>query len=183
MHQASACPGVSTMLSPGQVNVQVPWELAGATSAKVKVNIDQSPGNVITVPVLPAAPGIFAYSDSGSNGMVAAALDESYALIGAANAVARGHVAQIYANALGPVDVTPLDGYPAPSSPLAHTKLAVSATVGGQNAAVGFSGLAPGFAGLYQVNVTIPPGLAPGLQPLVLSVNGVSSPAVNIPVK
>jgi uncharacterized protein (TIGR03437 family) len=34
--------------------------------------------------------------------------------------------------------------------------------VGGQAATVTFAGLAPGFAGLYQVNLTVPSGLTAG---------------------
>jgi minor extracellular serine protease Vpr len=176
-------PGRLYYASDKQIDVQVPWELAGATSVKMKVTIDQSAGNVVTVPVLTAAPAIFSYTDSAANGMVAAALDENYQLIGTANAVARGHIAQIYANALGPVTDTPADGYAASSNPLSHTKLSVTATVGGQPATVQFSGLAPGFAGLYQVNLVVPQSVATGLQPVILSVNGVNSPAVNLQVK
>ena len=36
--------------------------------------------------------------------------------------------------------------------------------IGGQPATVGFSGLAPGIVGEYQVNVTVPPGLSAGNQ-------------------
>ena len=35
-------------------------------------------------------------------------------------------------------------------------------TIGGKTASLIFSGLAPGFAGLYQVNVQIPTGIAAG---------------------
>ncbi len=175
-------PGRIYFISPGQVNVQVPWELAGATSAKIKVTIDPSAGNVMTVPVLVAAPALFTYSDTAASSTVAAALDENYKLVGSANPVARGHLVQLYANALGPVNNTPLDGYPASSTTLSATTLPVTATVGGQHALVQFSGLAPGFAGLYQVNLTIPANITAGLQPVILTVNGVASPAVNIQV-
>ncbi len=35
-------------------------------------------------------------------------------------------------------------------------------TIGGQSAAVDFSGLAPFFVGLYQVNARVPEGVAAG---------------------
>jgi uncharacterized protein (TIGR03437 family) len=44
-------------------------------------------------------------------------------------------------------------------------------------------GTAPGFVALYQVNVTVPKGLSAGNQPLVLTISGVSSAPVQLPVK
>jgi uncharacterized protein (TIGR03437 family) len=43
-------------------------------------------------------------------------------------------------------------------------------TVGGKSAVILFSGYAPGFVGLYQVNFTVPSGLTAGDQPLILAV-------------
>jgi adhesin/invasin len=51
-----------------------------------------------------------------------------------------------------------------------------SLTIGGVKAEVSYAGLAPNFAGLYQINFTVPAGLSPGNQPIVLTVNGVSTP-------
>jgi len=59
----------------------------------------------------------------------------------------------------------------------------VAATVGGAKAAVQFAGLAPGFVGLYQVNVQIPQGVAAGdAVPLVISQNGVASNTVTLAI-
>jgi trimeric autotransporter adhesin len=50
-------------------------------------------------------------------------------------------------------------------------------TIGGVNAPVGFSGLAPGFAGLYQVNAQVPPNAPTGdAVPIVISVGTAQSP-------
>ncbi len=38
-----------------------------------------------------------------------------------------------------------------------------------------YAGLTPGYTGLYQINFTVPSGLAAGNQPLVLTVNGVAT--------
>jgi adhesin/invasin len=51
-----------------------------------------------------------------------------------------------------------------------------SLTVGGKTAAVSYAGLAPTYAGLYQINFTVPAGLTPGNQPIVLTIDGVSTP-------
>jgi uncharacterized protein (TIGR03437 family) len=49
-------------------------------------------------------------------------------------------------------------------------------TVGGEPAVVLYAGLAPTYAGLYQINFTVPTGLTPGNQPIVLTINGVATP-------
>ena len=50
-------------------------------------------------------------------------------------------------------------------------------TLGGKSAEVSYAGLTPTFAGLYQLNFTVPSGLAAGNQPLALDVNGVATAA------
>ncbi|MEO8658186.1 MAG: S8 family serine peptidase [Bryobacteraceae bacterium] len=171
-------PGHLVYVSPGQVNLQVPWELQGQSSAQVKVSIDYSNGNVVTLPLAPYAPSIFKIA-----GGMAAALDQSFAVVGAANPIARGQVVQLYANGLGPVSNQPASGAPAPSVPLAETPNKPAVSIGGQSATVLFSGLAPGFAGLYQVNAIVPAGINPGIQPVVISIGGFSSNPVNLAVQ
>ena len=48
-------------------------------------------------------------------------------------------------------------------------------TIGGQTAQVLFSGLAPGFPGLYQVNVIVPNSAAVGSQKLTIAIGGKTS--------
>jgi uncharacterized protein (TIGR03437 family) len=74
------------------------------------------------------------------------------------------------------------DGAAAPSTPLSTANAAVTATIGGKNAPVGFAGLAPGFAGLYQVNVTVPQ-LNSGSYPLVVTAGGIASSPVTITIQ
>lgn len=53
-----------------------------------------------------------------------------------------------------------------------------SLTLGGMPVQVSYAGLTPGFAGLYQINFTVPSGLTAGNQPLVLTVDGVQTEAM-----
>jgi uncharacterized protein (TIGR03437 family) len=46
-----------------------------------------------------------------------------------------------------------------------------------------FAGLAPGYVGLYQINVQVPAGLTPGFVPLLISVNQAHSNEVKIMVQ
>lgn len=65
-------------------------------------------------------------------------------------------------------------GTPAPANgdPIYETPQLPVVTVGGNPAVVQFSGLAPGFAGLYQVNFAIPAGTAAGDVPVQISMPG-----------
>ena len=65
---------------------------------------------------------------------------------------------------------------PANGSVLYQTVISPTITIGGVPAAVLYSGLAPGFPGLYQVNVQVPNGVAAGDEvPVVLSLPGAAS--------
>jgi uncharacterized protein (TIGR03437 family) len=90
----------------------------------------------------------------------------------------------VYATGLGLTLPPGRTGEAAPSSPLSQVVTPVQAQIGGLPAVVHFAGLAPGFAGLYQVNVQVPAGITPGpAVPLVLLQNGVPSNTVTIAVR
>jgi uncharacterized protein (TIGR03437 family) len=171
-------PGHLTYVSPSQVNVQVPWELAGQPSAQVKVAVNYTNGNVITLPLADFAPAFFEVSAGA-----VAALDGNYKAIGASNPAVRGQSIALYVNGLGPVTNTPASGDPASSTSLSQTTSTPTVTIGGATAPVSFSGLAPGFAGLYQINVTVPSTIGAGNQSLVVSIGGQTSKASGITVR
>jgi uncharacterized protein (TIGR03437 family) len=165
-----------------QLNVMIPWELQGATSALVKVNVDGIvDSNVLTIPLVTYAPQLF------QNAGIAAAIDAtSYGAnptpISASNPAHAGDSVQLYGNGLGPVYNQPASGAVASFNPLPATKSPCTVMVGGQNAPVSYCGLA-GYPAEYQINITVPSGLAAGNQPVVLTTGGVSSKAANLPIK
>lgn len=171
-------PGYVNFVSAGQVNVQVPWEIGGQSSVQMKVTVNGIYGNVITVPVASYAPAVFTYGQS-----LAAALDQNFQLVGPSNPARRGQAISIYVSGLGPVNNQPASGDPSPSSPLATTQSLPVVAIGGVAAAVQFSGLAPGFTGLYQVNVAVPLDAAIGTQQLTVSAGGVTSPVANLNIQ
>jgi len=162
-------PGRLIFVSPGQVNVQVPWELQGQSQAQVKMTIDFSYGNVVTLALSDYAPAFF------ENSGAVAALDLKYSPIGPGNPAKQGQIVQLFANGLGPLNNQPATGDPAVVSPLATCKSTPVVVIGSKNATVGFCGLAPGFPGLYQVNVTVPTGLTPGTNPITVAIGGQTS--------
>jgi uncharacterized protein (TIGR03437 family) len=93
-----------------------------------------------------------------------------------------GSYIQIYCNGLGPVTNPPADGQQALQNPLSRTVTMPQVFIGGQSASVIFSGLAPGFVSLYQINVQVP-NVASGDEVPVYVQLGTSSNTVTIAVQ
>ena len=177
-------PGFPYFISAGQypqVNLLVPWELEGQSSAKVKVSFDLRPvqqrGDRAHWPRISPA---FLLSCGA-----ACALDyPGYNLISTSNPAKRGQIIQLFANGLGPVTNPPGDGVAATASPLSQTPTTPIIMIGGAQANVSFSGLAPGYPALYQINVTVPQGAQTGnAVPISIQIGGATSPAATIPVQ
>jgi uncharacterized protein (TIGR03437 family) len=161
-----------------QLSVQAPWSLSGASSVVVVLTTVNGSAPPVTVPVLPAQPGIFLL-DAASTG--ATRLNGTVA--GASNPAARGEGIVLYLTGLGTVSNQPATGAAASLTTLSSTILAPTVTIGGTSAPVGFAGLAPGFIGLYQINATIPASAQSGLMDLTVSMNGVVSNTAKIAVQ
>jgi len=160
--------GVANVNGQQQINFQVPWELAGSQSVTVAVTNYGALSQPLTTPVLAAQPGIF--TDGSGN---AAALHGSTNQAITTNSPAtKGEVIALYATGLGPVSGHPQDGAPSGSQ---TTTLQPTVTVGGFNAQVQYSGLAPGLVGGYQVNILVPAGLSSGTASVLITMNGVLS--------
>jgi uncharacterized protein (TIGR03437 family) len=150
-------------VSPGQVNVQIPWDWSNNFNlAEVLVAGSGSyQAAPIDLPISLFSPGIFTVTQTGSGqgtvtisstGQLAAPLGA----YGNSRPAERGEYITIYCTGLGAVDHQPLTGYPTPSSPLANTQTVPEVILAGMNLKPSFSGLAPGFVGLNQVNVQVP---------------------------
>jgi len=175
---------------PLQVDAQVPWELAGQAQAQLAIVTDDLNGNTVGVPLAQFSPGLYAATGNGA-GQGAILINGTTTLAAPANSQYNGQPAQrgvdyidIFATGLGPVTNQPATGAPAPATPLAETTKTVTVTIGGVPATVTFAGLAPGWVGLYQVNVQVPAN-APvsNAVPVALSVGGVAANQVTIAVE
>jgi uncharacterized protein (TIGR03437 family) len=176
-------PGHIHFVSANQVNVQIPWELQGLSSALMKVSVGESQSAVYTVPLASVSPAAFEVPDSSGNRLVIAALDTNSRLISTANPARRGQTISLYVNGLGAVDHTPVSGDPTPGQPLEQTVAKPRVTIGGVDAAVQFSGLSPDSVSLYQINVTVPAQAPTGRQPIKITINGIDSKASSLPVQ
>jgi uncharacterized protein (TIGR03437 family) len=93
-----------------------------------------------------------------------------------------GDAIVLYCAGLGAVNPPVPDG--AAPGQLSYTAGTAQLTIGGQSAQVTFSGLAPGFAGLYQVNAVVPSGTQTGAGvPATLAISGQTSPPITIAIQ
>ena len=175
--------------SDGQVNAQLPFALEPNSRVQmvVKTQIGNSGLDAITVPetitIAEARPGIFTTNQQGTG--QGAILNQDSSPNSPENPEVVGNVIQVFSTGLGNTDPGVPSGQLAPSQePLARVMVPVQAQIGGSSATVQFAGLAPGFVGLYQVNVQIPAGVEPGPEvPLVLFQNGVPSNTVTLAIQ
>jgi uncharacterized protein (TIGR03437 family) len=134
-------------VSDTQINFYVP---TGVAEGEVSVVVANSVGTSAAVRAIVAKtlPGLF-FNPSNNLGAV----------------IVRGAFLEAYATGLGPVEGSA-------ATNLDYTVITPSAYIDGRTAEVLFSGLAPGFVGLYQVNLRLPVGIAAGTHTLVLESNG-----------
>ncbi len=169
-------------VSPSQINFQIPWELLGQTQASITVTVNGVTSSPQTINLAVFAPGIFATNQQGSG--QGAILDAQGRLVDSAAPARRGDLLQVFCNGLGAVTNPPPSGATAAGNPLSTTTTVPTVTIGGIPAAVSFSGLAPGFVGLYQVNVRVPDNAPIGSAvPVVLTIGGATSNPVTLAVQ
>jgi uncharacterized protein (TIGR03437 family) len=173
--------------APGQLGVQMPTNLTG-TSASVQVSVNGQNSSAQTVAISPFAPGIFSINSQGwgqgavqvANSTIFVAPDRS--IPGSqARRTSPGEFLTIYATGLGQVSPPIATGALPGADPPSTTTTTPQVMIGGIQASLTFSGLVPGNAGLYQVNVQVPDGVPYGWGiPIVLSIGGVRSNTVTI---
>ena len=158
-----------------QINAQVPVDLAPGRAKALLVDNGNGPGPAFSVDVVAAAPEIFFYP------VPAVLKNTNFSLVSAANPAKAADVLLVYATGLGQTSPALTTGGLVPAGVLAYTT-PVTATIGGKPATVVYSIAAPGFAGLYQVAVTVPAGVT-GSVPLLLQQGASASNPVNINVQ
>jgi uncharacterized protein (TIGR03437 family) len=153
-------------VSAGQINCLVPYSLTGAT-ATIEVQNSGANSNTVTVPVAATSPGVYSLDQSGTG---AGAIEHANgALVSAADPAVAGETVVVFLTGMGAVTPTLTDGTASTGTPQHQTPLP-TVYVADQPATVNFSGLTPGFPGLYQLNVMIPLSLSStGNLPLAIS--------------
>jgi trimeric autotransporter adhesin len=170
-----------------QLNAQLPFNLHPNSRPAAFVKLQTANGTqLFSVPenitIAPARPAIFTINQQGTG--QGAILNQDFSANSPSHPETRGRVIQIFATGLGTTNPVVAPGQAAPSSPPAITTEVVEAHIGGQSAQVQFSGLAPNFVGLYQVNVVIPTEVSTGDSvQLVITQAGVPSNTVSLAIR
>jgi minor extracellular serine protease Vpr len=163
-----------------QISIQVPYEApTGPGAAEIEVVDNGSEVADFFTDSFTEDPGIFVYQ-----GSYAIAEASDYSLIGPTNPAIPGEPLVLYVTGLGPLNLDLADGYGSPTTPpFAQTVDPFQVILDNETCSVFFSGLAPGFVGLYQINFYVPRDAAPGnLSILIQSPYATSATAV-LPVR
>ena len=158
--------------SSSQINIQVPFEVGAGPAVMVVSNACGSSGDV-NFTVAQAAPYIL--QTAGGQAILE---NQDYSVNGPNNPAKVGSIAQVFLIGIGPVSNVPADGTAASLTTLSPSTLPWSATIGSHPTPFSpyqFLGLAPGWVGLDQANLVVPPGLSTGSYPVVITINGVQS--------
>ena len=165
-------------ISDIQINFQLPFSVFGHTVVRIVVEFNGIRSEPRDVRVQSWAPGVFTF---GENRAVAANGDGS--INTSANPVETDALLTIYMTGQGVVAPAWPAGRAAPAFPLVRAPSDIHVTIGGVEARVQFFGLAPGMAGVAQLNVFPAPGTPPGDQLLVVWVGGVPSNAAIVSIQ
>jgi uncharacterized protein (TIGR03437 family) len=146
------------LVSPSQINFVVPNNAPNSGSAEIQV-VKKSTGQIIAVSNVPferVSPALFTSNDTGE-GQVAA-VNEDGTVNSSASPVQKGRVISLYGTGQGAIPNAPPDGEGA-TGPLPAQEAPLRVLIGTdfvRDEDVLYSGLAPGYPGLWQINVRVP---------------------------
>ena len=153
----------------GQVNVQVPYAVAGSDSVSVEVRYQGKVAGAASVPVAPSAPAMLALASNADGSPNAESAP-----------AARSSWMTFYATGEGLTDGANLAGIPA-QAPYPHPLLPIALTIAGVDAEILFAGSAPDMIGVLQIDARVPGGfVGPGEAAVALTVGTVTAPPVTI---
>ena len=172
---------------PTQLVAQMPTEITSVGTASIEATVGGQTSAAVTFNTDALAPGIFAINSQGT-GQGAVLLSNTNILAVPVGSISgrttrparRGEFITIFSTGLGQVTPPIATGALAAS----HTTIATaSVTIGDLTVNAAFSGLSPGFAGLYQVDVQLPANATLGASvPLRINIGGKQSNTVTIAI-
>jgi uncharacterized protein (TIGR03437 family) len=150
-----------------QINLQVPFEVAGKTSTQVVTSFFGSPSTAVTLPVVPVHPALFVYPAAPAAYAANVAASGSVSTNTVSNPAARGSLIIVVGTGIGlpayqaPGTANPiLTGAPAPVPPSANLNAnGWTCVIGGVSATVAYAAWFNGFTAEAEWYVTVPASL------------------------
>jgi uncharacterized protein (TIGR03437 family) len=179
---AGGADGAITAATPNQINVFVPYEVAGSTSVMISVFADYLGSTEVAVPLAQSAFGLSTATASGSG--QGAILNQDGSYNSDSNPALPGSVVSLFGTGEGITTPALPDGALVISTPYSVPDQNVTVTIGGQPANVLYAAAAPFLpTGVLQINAQIPAGVT-GDAPVLVSVGGIpTSRMVTVAVK
>lgn len=172
--------------TPNQLGIQIPTDLTGS-SATIVVKTGGLASAIQNISVAPTAPGLFSTDQSG-HGQGAILIANTNTLVAPTGSIPGrdsrpakpGDFITIFCTGLGVVSPALDTGERGANN---TTVAKPTVTIDGNQAVVEFSGNAPGFVGLDQINVQVPASTRTGNDiPIVVTIGGQQSNTVTIAV-
>jgi uncharacterized protein (TIGR03437 family) len=168
-------------VSPEQINAQLPFTIDGAASLVLRNPAGLS--NTMRLRLEPTAPGVFLLPVPGLGQPGPAIFNlRNGGLVTGSNPAKRGDGISIFLAGLGRTSPAVAAGAPGPAAPLAETALPATASLGGVETAVEFSGLVPGSVGVYVIQARIPRNAPTGLEIPLQIQQGAAAVSLNVRV-
>ncbi|HEY4363852.1 MAG TPA: protease pro-enzyme activation domain-containing protein [Bryobacteraceae bacterium] len=158
-------------VSPGQVNVQIPYETQPGPATLLVVSADGFKSSTYHFGVSSSAPGIFADGNGFTVPFRTGTRGQTLILF----ITGEGQVSPALATGESPPATTPVFQLPRP-------RLSAKMTIGGVDAPIQFIGIPSGLVGVTQVNFQIPPDAPLGDQPVIVTIGTVDSAPAKITV-
>jgi uncharacterized protein (TIGR03437 family) len=176
--------------SGGRISALVPYDIDVNAQYTLAVGRGSAISGTEMVAIAAAQPAVFLVDASGNAQtpqnlwtQLTAGTPIDPSRMAPTSPVKAGDKIVVYCTGLGAVEGTPDVSMPAPANP-PKAMNSVSLTLGSATVQPTFAGLVPGLTGIYQVQFTVPAGIAPGDGiPLTLSVLGQTSVPVNLSVR
>jgi uncharacterized protein (TIGR03437 family) len=153
-----------------QLRVQAPYSLTPGGQTTMRITFDGDASDPVVLNVAGTMPGLYTINGVGAGQL--SAVNQNGTLNSSQDRAAKGSVVVLYAVGLGAVDPALSTGQAAPASPLSTTTASVFAYIDGILAPVEFAGAAPGYPGVYQMNIRIPEGVSSGSRQVYVYANG-----------
>ncbi|MBI3681509.1 MAG: hypothetical protein HY235_14080 [Acidobacteria bacterium] len=168
-------------VSPGQINFLAPGNLLGDREAKLWVTLDGRQGPEVLVRLKAESPGLFPLDPET---IIAARLDGT--LIQRESPAAKGQDILLFATGLGPtVPETPYRQLARGAAPIARRAefrlLLNDAPVPDDR--IRYVGVAPDFAGLYQINLRVPEDAPPDPEVRIVLGESASPGGLRLPLR